>query len=234
MNLFYTPNITPATSFVLDETESKHAIKVLRLNAGDPIHLVDGKGNFYRAEIIDTHPKKCEVKILEQKTTPTIQPEIHIAIAPTKNTDRMEWFVEKTTEIGVTEITPIICAHSERKVLKLDRIHKRAIAAMKQSLKAHLPKLNEPTPFKEWICSVDFKGEKLIAHCYEQDQLLLKDIHQKGKNCLILIGPEGDFSAEELKMALKNGFIPVSLGKSRLRTETAGIVACNTLNLLND
>jgi len=235
MNLFYTRNIEPANTYVLDETESKHAIKVLRLNQGDSIHLVDGKGNFYTAEIINPHTKKCEVKIIDQSSKNPISPSIHIVIAPTKNTDRLEWFVEKVTEIGISEITPIICAHSERKVLKTDRIKKRAISAMKQSLKAHLPVINEAISFKGLIASsAQFNGQRFIAHCYEEDQQHLKEAYQKGKNCLILIGPEGDFNQEEIKLALESDFIPISLGESRLRTETAGIVACNTINLLNE
>ena len=234
MNIFYTPTINSTANFVLDETESKHAIKVLRLKQGDTIWLVDGKGNFYIAEISNEHSKKCEVKILEKKIDTDNKPNIRIAIAPTKNNDRLEWFIEKTTEIGITEVIPIICDHSERKVLKTERLEKRAISAMKQSLKANLPLIKEPISFKAFLNSLDYQTEKYIAHCNDESQKHLKDIYQPGKDCLILIGPEGDFSKNEIEMALNNGFTPVSLGKSRLRTETAGLVACNIINLLND
>lgn len=234
MNLFYTPNINPSDkSFVLDETESKHAIKVLRLNPKDIIHLVDGKGSFYKAEIKSAHPKKCEVTIIEVTTNKAKKAAIHIAIAPTKNTDRLEWFVEKTTEIGISEITPIICDHSERKVLKTERIEKRAVSAMKQSLKAYLPIINQPINFTDFIAKTECNN-KMIAHCYNEQQKLLKDIYTKGEDCLILIGPEGDFSLQEVELALENNYTPISLGESRLRTETAGIVACHTINLLNE
>jgi 16S rRNA (uracil1498-N3)-methyltransferase len=234
MNIFYTPNITNTSTFVLDENESKHAIKVLRLNQNDEICLVDGNGYFYTAKISVAHAKKCEVQIIEKKAEENLKPTIHIAIAPTKNNDRLEWFIEKTTEIGITEISPIICDHSERKVLKTERIEKRAIAAMKQSLKATLPIINETISFKNFINTIPENTEKYIAHCYEENQQHLKDIYTVGKNCIILIGPEGDFSTSEIELALKNGFTPISLGKSRLRTETAGLVACNIVNLLNE
>ncbi|MCB9360940.1 MAG: 16S rRNA (uracil(1498)-N(3))-methyltransferase [Flavobacteriales bacterium] len=234
MNIFYTPNITATSNFVLDETESKHAIKVLRLNQGDKICLVDGTGTFYTAEIINAHAKKCEVKIFEKNTEENNKPIIHIAIAPTKNNDRLEWFIEKTTEIGITTISPIICDHSERKVLKTERLEKRAISAMKQSLKATLPIINEAVSFKSFIDSTSENTEKYIAHCYDEHQQHLKEIYTTGKDCLVLIGPEGDFSLQEIELALKNGFKPISLGKSRLRTETAGLIACNILNLLNE
>lgn len=235
MNLFYTAHITPNDkSFILDETESKHAIKVLRLGQKDIIHLIDGKGHFYEAEIIDAHPKKCEVKINHVKKEEKPKSYIHIAIAPTKNTDRLEWFVEKVTEIGISEITPIVCDHSERKVLKTDRLEKRAIAAMKQSLKAFLPKINEAISFKDFIKLTEKEENKMIAHCYQEEQKHLKEVYQPTKDGIILIGPEGDFSLQEVELAIKNNFTPISLGTSRLRTETAGIVACHTINLLNE
>tara|TARA_R110001592_G_scaffold178589_3_gene419724 strand:+ start:4506 stop:5210 length:705 start_codon:yes stop_codon:yes gene_type:complete len=234
MNIFYTPNITDASTFVLDENESKHAIKVLRLNQNDEICLVDGKGYFYTAKINVAHAKKCEVQILEKKAEENNKPAIHIAIAPTKNNDRLEWFIEKTTEIGITAISPIICDHSERKILKTERLEKRAISAMKQSLKAALPIINEAVSFKSLIDSIPENTEKFIAHCYEENQQHLKEIYTANKDCIVLIGPEGDFSLQEVELALKNGFKPVSLGKSRLRTETAGLVACNIVNLLNE
>jgi len=234
MNIFYTPTINSTNNYVLDEAESKHAIKVLRLKQGDTIWLVDGVGNFYVAQISNEHPKKCEVKIIEKKIEEHNKPNIHIAIAPTKNNDRIEWFIEKTTEIGITEITPIICDHSERKVIKTERLEKRAISAMKQSLKASLPIIKEPVGFRSFIDSIENLGERYIAHCNDDNQKHLKDIYSAGKNCIILIGPEGDFSKEEIDLAIEKGFTPISLGKSRLRTETAGLVACNVINLLNE
>lgn len=235
MLLFYTPTISPTdTTFTLDEAESKHAIKVLRLNAGDKINLVDGKGTFFDAEITQAHAKKCELKITTTTKEINTKPSIHVAIAPTKNTDRLEWFVEKVTEIGITEITPLICQRSERKVLKIDRLEKTAIAAMKQSLKATLPKINEPITFKEFIKNTPNQPNLFIAHCLDNTEKHLNEVCTKNKETLVLIGPEGDFTKEEIELATKNHFKPISLGKSRLRTETAGIVACHTINLLNE
>jgi 16S rRNA (uracil1498-N3)-methyltransferase len=156
---------------------------------------------------------------------------LHLAVAPTKNTDRFEWFLEKATEIGVDEITPILCEHSERKVIKDDRLEKVVISAMKQSLKAYLPKLNPLTPLKD-LLNAEFEGKKFIAHCYDLDKRELKNELTESSSHLVLIGPEGDFSEEEIQLAITQQFIPVSLGESRLRTETAGVVACHTVNLL--
>lgn len=233
MHIFYTPEIT-GNSFVLDETESKHAVKVLRLNRGDKITLVDGRGGFFTAEIADPNPKRCSVKVIESKFNHgSTSFEVHVAIAPTKNIERLEWFLEKATEIGINRVTPLLCRYSERKEIKHDRLEKVMISAMKQSLKSYLPALDELTKFSEFI-NQPFPGQKFIAHCDDQHRDLLKtlvEIHQK---YLILIGPEGDFSSEEIEMALQAGFRPVSLGNSRLRTETAGVVACHTFNLLNE
>lgn len=233
MQLFYTPDISTKKHYTLSESESKHAIRVLRLKIDDAIQLIDGRGNYYEAKITQDNPKRCEVEIT--KTTPeeNTKPFLHLAIAPTKNNDRLEWFIEKCTEIGINKITPILCKHSERKTLKTDRLIKTAIAAIKQSLKATLPIISELTNFNELI-TTDFNGKKYIAHCYQQNQQHLKDNYIKGENTLILIGPEGDFSEAEIELAIKNGFEPVTFGTSRLRTETAGIVACNIVNLLNE
>ncbi|MEZ5103241.1 MAG: 16S rRNA (uracil(1498)-N(3))-methyltransferase [Draconibacterium sp.] len=232
MQLFYVPHISDA-EIILDETESKHAIKVLRLLAGDAVQLIDGKGNFYEAEISDTNPKKCKLLIL--KTTKEFGKKdfkVHIAIAPTKNIDRFEWFLEKCTEIGIDEITPLLSDHSERKTIKPDRLEKILVSAIKQSLKAYLPKLNELTSFKELIQNSNAR-QKYIAHCYDGEKIHLKDEALKNSDVLILIGPEGDFSREEVEFAVQNGFKEVSLGDARLRTETAGIVACHIVNLCN-
>ena len=231
MQLFYTPEIQ-GTDFYLDETESKHAVRVLRLANGDIIQLIDGRGNFFEAQITEAHPKKCRITITKTVTEFGKRNHyLHLAVAPTKNIDRFEWFLEKATEIGIDEITPILCEHSERKVIKNERLEKVIISAMKQSLKAYLPKLNPLTPFNDLI-NAEFAGTKFIAHCYKQDKRELKNELTKSSSMLVLIGPEGDFSEEEVKLAIGKQFIPVGLGESRLRTETAAVVACHTVNLM--
>lgn len=231
MHVFYTPDIR--TKAELPEEEAQHCIRVLRLTTRDEITLTDGKGNFYRAEISAASNKRCLVNIIETVYQQPLWPcHLHIAMAPTKNMDRNEWFAEKATEIGFDELTFLNCRFSERKVIKTERIEKILVSAMKQSLKARLPQLNEMTDFDKFIAR-DFKGQKFIAHCYEGEKPLLRDALHKGEDALVLIGPEGDFSEEEVKKAIEKGFIPISLGKSRLRTETAALVACHTMNLMN-
>ena len=231
MQIFYTPDI--AIKPELPEEEAGHCIRVLRLGEGDEIVLTDGQGSFYKAAISRAHPKHCEVTLLESWKQPDLWNfNLHIAIAPTKNMDRMEWFVEKATEIGFDELTFLNCRFSERKVIKTERISKILVSAIKQSLKARLPQLNEMTDFNKFITQ-PFPGQKFIAHCYEGEKPLLKDMVHPGEDALVLIGPEGDFSEEEVRKATENGFIPISLGKSRLRTETAALVACHILNLQN-
>ena len=229
MHVFYTPDIQ--TNAELPEEEAQHCVRVLRLTAGDEITLTDGKGNFYRAEISAATNKRCLVNIKETShQEPLWQGHLHIAMAPTKNMDRNEWLAEKATEIGFDELTFLNCRFSERKVIKTERIEKILVSAIKQSLKARLPRLNEMTDFNSFI-EKDFSGQKFIAHCYEGEKPLLKDVLKKGEDTLVLIGPEGDFSEEEVKKAIEKGFIPISLGKSRLRTETAALVACHTMNM---
>ncbi|WP_423127446.1 16S rRNA (uracil(1498)-N(3))-methyltransferase [Gaoshiqia sp. Z1-71] len=233
MHLFYTPDIRNQT-YCLDETESKHAVRVLRLNQGDLINLVDGKGNFYEARITDANPKRCRIEVTKQagefgKRTHYL----HMAVAPTKNIDRFEWFLEKATEIGIDEITPVLCDRSERKTVNEDRLEKVIISAMKQSLKAYLPKLNPLTPLNG-LLKAEFKGKKFIAHCYDQNKNELRTEITGSSSNLILIGPEGDFSEDEVTQAIGQNFLPVNLGNSRLRTETAALVACHTANLLNE
>ena len=229
MHVFYTPDIQTSTE--LPEEEAQHCVRVLRLTAGDEISLTDGKGNFYRAEISVATHKRCLVNIKETiYQEPLWDGHLHIAMAPTKNMDRNEWFAEKATEIGFDELTFLNCRFSERKVIKTERIEKILVSAIKQSLKARLPRLNEMTDFCTFI-EKDFTGQKFIAHCYEGDKPLLKDVLTKGEDALVLIGPEGDFSEEEVKKAIEKGFVPISLGKSRLRTETAALVACHTMNM---
>ncbi|HAH25320.1 MAG TPA: 16S rRNA (uracil(1498)-N(3))-methyltransferase [Prolixibacteraceae bacterium] len=233
MHIFYTPDIT-GTHYTLDETESKHCVRVLRLEQGDEIILVDGWGGFFTAQIVDPNPKRCAVKVIKSQLEFGLRSfHVHVAIAPTKNIERIEWFLEKTTEIGVDHVTPILCRFSERKDIKTDRLEKVMVSAMKQSLKAYLPQLDPLTKFSDFI-SRPFEGQKFIAHCDEQHRDLLKKMILPNQNYLILIGPEGDFSPEEIKMAIDAGFHPVSLGDSRLRTETAGVVACHTFNLMNE
>lgn len=231
MHVFYTPDIQ--TRAELPEEEAAHAVRVLRLQAGDEVTLTDGKGNFYRAEISVASNKRCLVNILEtQPQEPLWQGHLHIAMAPTKNMDRTEWFAEKATEIGFDQLTFLNCRFSERKVIKTERIQKILVSAIKQSLKARLPLLNEMTDFNKFVRQ-PFNGQKFIAHCYEGEKPLLKDILKRGEDALVLIGPEGDFSEEEVKLAIEQGFQPISLGRSRLRTETAALVACHILNLQN-
>ncbi len=231
MQLFYTPDI--ASNAELPEEEAGHCIRVLRLSEGDEIHLTDGKGFFYRAAIRRAHPKHCEVEVLERWAAPRLRPfQVHIAVAPTKNMDRMEWFAEKATEIGIDRITCLNCRFSERREIKTARLEKILVSAMKQSLKATLPRLTGMTDFKTFVTQ-PFEGRKFIAHCEEGEKRLLKNTYRPGENALILIGPEGDFSPEEIALALANGFEPVSLGESRLRTETAALAACHTLHVLN-
>ena len=231
MHVFYTPDIQAKAE--LPEEETTHAVRVLRLQTGDEITLTDGKGNFYRAEISTATSKRCLVNVLETlPQAPLWKGHLHIAIAPTKNMDRTDWFAEKATEIGFDELTFLNCRYSERKVIKTERIHKILVSAIKQSLKARLPRLNEMTDFNQFVRQ-PFNGQKFIAHCYEGEKALLKDCLQPGEDALILIGPEGDFSEEEVREALAQGFRPVSLGPSRLRTETAALVACHLMNLAN-
>jgi 16S rRNA (uracil1498-N3)-methyltransferase len=233
MHLFYTPNIQ-SSQYVLDKEESTHCVRVLRLTEGSEIHLTDGKGNLYRAELVSASPKECIVEIIETYCEyGKLNFDLHIAIAPTKNIDRFEWFLEKATEIGISQITPIICEHSERIIVKPERLKKIITSAVKQSLKAYHPVLNEAIKLKDFL-KEDFKENKFIAHCEKDEKQLLQNVYQKGNNALILIGPEGDFSMNEINAALEKDFIPISLGKSRLRTETAGIIACHTINLINE
>ena len=233
MHIFYTPDISGNT-YTLNETESKHCIRVLRLEKGDEITLVDGHGGCYTAEISDPNPKRCAVNVTKSELNFGFRNfQIHIAMAPTKNMERMEWFLEKATEIGINRVTPILCRYSERKEIKNERLEKVMISAMKQSIKAYLPQLDESTKFTDFVRQ-PFEGQKFIAHCEEQHRELLKNLIKPNQNYLILIGPEGDFSSEEIELAIHSGFRPVSLGESRLRTETAGVVACHTFNLLNE
>ena len=233
MQLFYTPDISEKT-YAFSKEESKHCIKVLRKKTGDDIYLVDGKGTLYHTVLIDDNPKACMVEVKHKKVDFNKRNyRIHMVVSPTKNNDRFEWFLEKATELGVDEITPIICQNSERKVIKLERLNKILVAAMKQSLKAYLPKLNEAVTWEEFI-QQKFNIDRFIAHCRKGRKTPLKQWLKPQQDVMILIGPEGDFSETEVHEAMSSGFVPVSLGKSRLRTETAAIATCHTINLINE
>lgn len=234
MQLFYTPDINSSLQeFSFDKEESKHIIKVLRKKDGDILHVTNGLGNLFHTEIILASDKKCTVKITQTETQHPTGFYLHLAVAPTKMNDRFEWFLEKATEIGVHEITPIICDHSERKVIKTERFDKIIQSAMKQSLQFYLPKLNEPVLFKDFI-NLKHDGNLCIAHCEETDKKLLKNVVKPNERYTVLIGPEGDFSEKEIELALKNDYIPVSLGNTRLRTETAAVVACHSVVFANE
>ena len=233
MQLFYIPEVLGNT-ITPDAAESKHMIKVLRLNQGDVVEVVDGKGGFYEAEITEANPKKCRLSIIRSRHEFGKRNfRLHIAIAPTKNIDRFEWFLEKATEFGIDEITPLLCERSERKVIKPERLNKILVSAMKQSLKAYLPKLNSVTSFSQLLDDTA-EEQKYIAHCGEGEKPHLKNRYEAAQNVLIMIGPEGDFSPEEIEHSRSKGFKEVTLGQSRLRTETAGVAACHIVNLANE
>ena len=236
MNLFFTPDIS-GNNYQLNEEESKHCIRVLRLAVGNEVHLTDGRGTLYTTRITNAHPKACCVEIVDREVNfGRHHYFLQLAVAPTKNIERYEWMLEKITEIGIDIITPILCEHSERRILKHERAEKIVVAAMKQSLKTTLPELQELTDVKQFIRQ-PFDGEKFICHCTDGERLLLPKALTGCSKALILIGPEGDFSTEEIALALQHGFKAVSLGNTRLRVETAALVACTymqTSHLLND
>lgn len=234
MQLFFNPEIDSHSSTVLfGKEESNHLLKVLRKKIGDKIFITNGNGFLFECEIVNDNPNKCLVNVVRSTFQENTKFYLHLAVAPTKMNDRYEWFLEKATEIGVHEITPIICEHSERKVIKTERFDKIIQSAMKQSLQYHLPKLNEPINFKNFI-NQEFDGDLFIAHCEETDRKSLKSIIQPNKKITLLIGPEGDFSTKEIQLALDKKFIPVTLGNTRLRTETAAIVACHSVVIANE
>ncbi|MGO1243244.1 MAG: 16S rRNA (uracil(1498)-N(3))-methyltransferase [Sphingobacterium sp.] len=236
MHLFFTPTVEAHHSqFILSEEESKHAIRVLRLTTGDTLCLVDGRGGWYTAEILDPHPKRTTLHISSVQQDYQKSPYfLHIAVAPTKSIDRLEWFIEKACEIGIQEITPIICEHSERKEVKVDRMIKVAVAAMKQSLKAYLPQINPPVSFSQFLkIERPLDITPYIAHCIEEEKFYLNDSAKPGGKYLIMIGPEGDFSKREIQQCVEAGYTPITLGNSRLRTETAAITSCLEISLIN-
>lgn len=235
MQLFYNSEVKEGDKeVVFPREESRHIVKVLRKNAGDELKITNGRGWIFTTEIISEDQNHCIAKILHSEKEAPAPYHLHMAVAPTKMNDRYEWFLEKATEIGVQEITPVICDHSERKVVKLNRFERVIQSALKQSLHARFPILNEPVSFADFI-SEEREGQKFIAHCEEdKEKNLLSKQLKKGSRLTVLIGPEGDFSSKEINAAKDNGWTPVSLGNSRLRTETAAIVACHTAALLNE
>jgi 16S rRNA (uracil1498-N3)-methyltransferase len=234
MQLFYAPGIGDNKKYTLSNEESTHCIGVLRYRIGQPILLTDGSGYFYDAIISDISRKQVTVTVSDKKHIGNDRLYwLHMAVAPTKNIERFEWFIEKATEIGIDEITPITTENSERKHLRIDRLEKIAVAAMKQSVKSSLPKINPLIKYVEFINRMPLACQKYLAHCGSGSRELLQKIYLPGKNAIILIGPEGDFAPLEIELGLKKGLIPISLGNSKLRTETAGVTACHTIFLLN-
>tara|TARA_B110000046_G_scaffold126280_1_gene132739 strand:- start:199 stop:903 length:705 start_codon:yes stop_codon:yes gene_type:complete len=234
MQLFYNSELEATTkTFNFSKDESRHIVKVLRKSTGDVLKITNGKGWIFEAEVVIPNHNKCVVTILNSSFEAPRPYKINLAVAPTKMNDRYEWFIEKATEIGVDQIIPIICQNSERKVIKTERFEKILQSAMKQSLHSYLPVLAPPISFFEFIKTPQ-EGLQFIAHCEDDEKLKLKDQIKPGTSITILIGPEGDFSLKEIETALKQHYIPVSLGASRLRTETAGIVACHTIQLCNE
>ena len=235
MQLFYNSEISIETKQItFDKIESKHIVRVLRKEENDILKITNGKGYLFDVKISFANDKKCLADIIavtEKKNPRNYY--LHIAIAPTKNNDRMEWFLEKATEIGIDEITPIICKNSERRIVKLERFEKIIQSAMKQSLKFTLPKLNEPRKFSDFI-NQNLDGKICIAHCEKQEKKLLKSVIDASEKVTVLIGPEGDFSSDEINKALMKKIIPITLGKSRLRTETAALVAVNSVSFINE
>lgn len=225
MQIFFANTFIDAENILLSAEESKHCIRVLRHKAGDVIHVIDGKGNFFEAEITNADAQKCSVKIISKKQISSPKKyRLHVAISPTKNADRIEWMLEKCTEFGVDEFSFIICKRTEKTGVKTERLKKIAESAVKQSIQAVLPVINEAQSFKDFVLKNAATKHKYIAHCLEKDKTQLKDILPNTET-LILIGPEGDFTEEEIQFAFEHGFMPLSLGNSRLRTETAGLFA---------
>lgn len=233
MQVFYAPDIS-GNEFILDQNESKHIIRVLRMSGGDEVRLIDGRGNLYEGIIDVPDQKRCTVRIIGVKREfEKRNYRLHIAISPLKNSERFEWFVEKAVEIGVDEITPLLCRNTEKTGIKPDRIKNIIISAMKQSLKAYGTILNEPAAFSEFVRS-PLPGIKMIPHCHSSNEKKnLNEVCDKGQEAIILIGPEGDFSNEEINLAAQNGYIQIHLGNSRLRSETAGIAACCSVYFIN-
>ncbi len=229
MRLFYDAHIDPnASTYMLSEEESKHVVRVLRGQVGDEIGILDGKGRLFTCTISDAHPKRCLLEIQNIDLEKAISDEIHIAVAPTKQMERIEWFVEKAVELGITKITLLDCKNGERARIKIDRLQKKAISAMKQSQRRYLPEIVALTSFSDFLTNHDFG---LLAHCYEAEKHEFPAVFKK-VSCPILIGPEGDFTEQEVTQALEKGYKTITLGKNRLRTETAALYACMQAKIL--
>jgi len=234
MQLFYNPSLTPNTErFTFDREESKHIVKVLRKKEGDILYVTNGLGFLFKVEIVIGMDTKCQVKIISSEKKNPLSYQLHLVVAPTKMNDRYEWFLEKATEIGVTSITPIICDRSEKKFTKNDRFEKIIHSAAKQSLQSYFPILNEAVSFKEFLNNNKNQGSLFIAHCEESSKQSLKELIRKGTEITLLIGPEGDFSENEIKLAIEKNYLPVTMGDTRLRTETAAIVGCHSVAFVN-
>lgn len=236
MQLFYAPDLTPPL-YTLSEEESKHCVRVLRLGYGDTLHITDGRGNLFCCELTNADPRRCTVRVVETRSAWEKLPyALTMAVAPTKNADRFEWFLEKATEVGVGTIVPLDAEHSERRVYKPERGERVITAAMKQSLKAYRPELRPLTPLREAV-SAPFEGRKFIAHCAPAQssagKAYLPSTLRPGEAALVFIGPEGDFSPEEIAFALANGFEEITLGTQRLRTETAALAAVVMVSVVN-
>lgn len=232
MQLFYHPEIMPGDKqVVFEKTESHHMVKVLRYDIGQKISITNGMGTIFEAELTHTSPKKCLAVISASQTQPLPKCQVHVAIAPTKHMDRFEWFVEKATELGVASITPILSRHSERKMIKIERLEKRVDAATKQSLSAYRPKINPLTTFTDFLKQSPVSACQYIAHCHQPGLPHLMALAPRESSYTVLIGPEGDFSLNEVEQAISQGYEAASLGDHRLRTETAGIAAIHSLNL---
>ena len=233
MQLFYTPELTPEIkNYTFSKEESKHIVRVLRKKETDILHITNGKGFMFTAKITIADQKKCMIEITSHEFQEPKGYKLHLAVAPTKMNDRYEWFLEKATEIGIDTITPIICDRSERKVIKVERFEKIIQSATKQSLNAYFPELKPAISFSNFI-KTHSDDQLFIAHCEEDKKQSLKEVLQTKQDVTILIGPEGDFSIKEIELALANNYIPVTLGDTRLRTETAAIVACHSVAFMN-
>ena len=233
MQLFYTPELTPETkNYTFSKEESKHIVRVLRKKEDDVLHITNGKGYIFSAKITVADQKNCMVEVTSYEFQKQKSYRLHLAVAPTKMNDRYEWFLEKATEIGIDTITPLMCDHSERKVIKAERFEKIIQSATKQSLSAYFPKLRPAISFSNFI-STHENEQLFIAHCEENKKQSLKEVLETKKDVTILIGPEGDFSTKEIALALQNNYVPVTLGDARLRTETAAIVACHSVAFMN-
>ncbi|WP_435412755.1 16S rRNA (uracil(1498)-N(3))-methyltransferase [Psychroserpens mesophilus] len=234
MQLFFNSELsTDSNQIQFSKEESRHIVKVLRKSVGDLLHITNGRGVLFTSEIISANLKGCIANLISFETKLPRTYKLHLAVAPTKMNDRYEWFLEKATEIGIDSITPIICDNSERRVIKAERYEKILLSAMKQSLNCYLPKLNEAINYKDFV-SQKHDGSLYIAHCEETNRKSLKHKLKANQTITILIGPEGDFSTHEIELAMQSGFVPVSLGSTRLRTETAAIVACHSVAFINE